>query len=247
MAKEGALQFFPTDLATDLDPLGMEERGMYWTYVRQAWPYGGPMPIDEVEAVIEKPWLSTTPLFQRRFTVVDGLVTLTWLEERRAKNRAFSELQAEKGRKGGRPVKGKKLRVSRGITKQKPKQSPRDGNGIGNGNGSEDGKGKVYEAMVWPSFKEWWTLYDKSRDKADCEAEWNKLDQATRELAYRHTEGYVQTQPDKLYRKDPIRYLKKKGWNDELIAPSTNPKTQSDEQRKRELAAEALRRFGSPV
>lgn len=126
--------FFPTDLATDLDPLSMDERGIYLTFVRHGWPYGGPMPTDEVEALIGKPWLSCSLLLQRRFVENDGHLTLPWMEEKRAEAAERSLAASIKGKLGGRPRKKKKLRKSRSLSTAKPQQSYPDGNGIGNGN-----------------------------------------------------------------------------------------------------------------
>lgn len=139
------LSFFPTDLATDLDPLSMEDRGVYLTFLRHGWSYGGPMPIDEVEALIGKPWLSTGLLLRRRFTENEGRLSLPWMEEKRHKATAFSEMQSAKGKLGGRPAKGKKPGKSRSLTKRKPDESPRVGNGYGNGNGLGIGEGKEKE------------------------------------------------------------------------------------------------------
>lgn len=244
------LSFFPTDLATDLDPLPMEDRGVYLTFMRHCWPYGGPMPIDEVEALIGKPWLSCGLLLRRRFTENDGRLSLLWMEENRAKSAAFSEMQSNKGKLGGRPSKGKKPGLSRSLTKRKPNESPRDGIGIGIGNGKGIGEGtdmeqEVHLAEVEPTFEQWWTLYAKSRDKAACQAKWRTIPHETHVAIMEHTRAYVAAQPDKLYRKDPIRYLKNEAWNDEVI-DRTKPTGPTHEQRQAEVDRLIIERYGPP-
>lgn len=225
------LSFFPTDLATDLDPLSMEDRGVYLTFLRHGWSYGGPMPIDEVEALIGKPWLSTGLLLRRRFAENDGRLSLPWMEEKRHKAAAFSEMQSAKGKLGGRPAKAKKPRLSRSLTKAKPNESPRVGNGYGNGNGlgrEEEVGMESHVAELEPTFEQWWTLYAKSRDKASCQAKWRTLPHETHVAIMEHTRAYLIAQPDKLYRKDPIRYLTKQSWTDEIVTRTTDRNTDAD-------------------
>lgn len=95
---------------------------------------------------------------------------------------------------------------------------------------------RAHEAELWPTFKDWWELYAKSRNRGDCEAIWAKLDHATHEAIYRHTEEYVIAEPDKLYRKDPIRYLQKRCWMDEIVHKKSTTKTQTHADRKQQLA-----------
>lgn len=103
---------------------------MYFTVMRHQWPTGGPIPMDEVEVLIGKPWLSTRDAFRRRFAETGGTISLVWVEEEREKRVRFSEMQSTKGKLGGRPSKRKNLRVSRSLTETKPNESPRVGKGI---------------------------------------------------------------------------------------------------------------------
>lgn len=78
-------------------------------------------------------------------------------------------------------------------------------------------------------FGDWYDLYDKKRDPKECETEWLKLTDELRLSAYAHTSSYVAATP-KQFRKDPIRYLKKQSWNDEIIdrdASTTYPSRHS--------------------
>ena len=65
-------------------------------------------------------------------------------------------------------------------------------------------------------FDAWWGTYDKKRDRPDCETAWEKLSPDEQQRALTHTGRYVEGTP-KQFRKDPIRYLKRKSWNDEII------------------------------
>ena len=106
----------------------------------------------------------------------------------------------------------------------------------------EDGSMK---AEVEPTFDQWFDLYDKRRDRAGCVERWSKLDQSTREAIMRHTRSYVAAQPDKTYRKDPIRYLSKRGWEDEIVTTKQNgqARTEDDYLAKRRAIIEANAKF----
>ena len=68
-------------------------------------------------------------------------------------------------------------------------------------------------------FQEFWDLYDKKRGRPKCEKMWNKLSLKKQKLAMEHIPKYKEAQPDKVYRKDPERYLRYEVWNDEIIKP----------------------------
>jgi len=154
---KGPLSFFPNDRAKDVDPLTMEERGMYFTVMRHQWPNGGPIPMDEVDRLIEKPWLSTRDVFRRRFVETGSCISLLWVEEEREKRALFSEQQSAKGKLGGRPAKGKKLKKTHGFTEQKPGESPRVGKGIGRV--VEQEREVVFPAWATSKFMDKWALW----------------------------------------------------------------------------------------
>ncbi|WP_051041090.1 hypothetical protein [Fibrisoma limi] len=91
----------------------------------------------------------------------------------------------------------------------------------------EEKKGKPPRIPPAPPnipFEIWWDAYGKKRDRDDCETTWAKLTDTERTQALEHTKAYTAVTP-KYFRKDPIRYLKKKSWNDEIIAYDEQPST----------------------
>lgn len=237
-----SFQFYPTDLAPHVDPLSMEERGVYLTLMRYLWS-SGPMPIDEAEALIGKPWLSCGLILRRKFIESEGTICLEWMEEQREKQATFRRLQAEKGKKGGRPkssehtsTKAKKPSLSRTLTESKPNESPRVGVGVGNGVGEGEGgnsgmglrgKDHVHEAILWPSFEDFWILYEKKGSKKLSEAEWRKISQRDKEAIMQRVPEYIRSKPDKIYRKDGERFLKNRTWEDEIIQQRRTNGTES--------------------
>ena len=74
------------------------------------------------------------------------------------------------------------------------------------------------------SFEEFWKIYDKKVDKQPCRSLFDKLPETDREEIKRHLPLYVQSTPDKTYRKDPVRYLRHRCWENEIIE-SKQPQT----------------------
>lgn len=79
---------------------------------------------------------------------------------------------------------------------------------------------------VWPSFEDFWELYDKKIDKPKCEKKWKKINQGAREKILEHLALYVRATPDRQYRKNPLKYLTSESWKDEVITPTPNGKQQ---------------------
>lgn len=78
---------------------------------------------------------------------------------------------------------------------------------------------------VWPSFLDFWQLYDKNNDLPKCLKKWEKIKQVAREKIMEHLALYVTATPDRQYRKNPLTYLTNQSWNDEIIIPNPNGTT----------------------
>lgn len=72
-------------------------------------------------------------------------------------------------------------------------------------------------------FEEWWNLYDKKSGKVNAIKQWDKLNPDNNLLStiMKHTKSYVLSR-EKVYRKDPERYLKDRIFEDEIINKSFN-------------------------
>jgi hypothetical protein len=109
----------------------------------------------------------------------------------------------------------------------------------------QEGKGteQVCEVSIWPTFDDWWTLYDKKADRKKCEAKWDRMDQPTREAIMEHTRIYV-TQgrgTDRQFRRDPSTYLNNENWNDEALTTPRNDNARPADQLPSEKYARLLR------
>lgn len=73
------------------------------------------------------------------------------------------------------------------------------------------------EVSVWPSFDDFWNVYDKKQDRPKCEKKWKDIKQGAREKIMQHLELYVRSTPDVKYRKNPLTYLNNQSWENEII------------------------------
>lgn len=87
----------------------------------------------------------------------------------------------------------------------------------------------VADIFLWPSFDNFWNIYDKKQDRPKCEKKWEKINQEAREKIMLHLEDYILSTPDKQYRKNPLTYLNSESWENEIITPNTNGKFTREE------------------
>lgn len=67
------------------------------------------------------------------------------------------------------------------------------------------------------SFEDFWNLYDKKVDRKKCIQKWRRIKESDRELIMSHLPEYIESTPDKQYRKNPQTYLNGECWHDEVI------------------------------
>ena len=114
-----------------------------------------------------------------------------------------------------------------------------------------DGKNPLRETEMFTTedlFNQWWNEYDKKVGKDACIKAWARMSQIDKEKCLIATPAYVQATPDKAFRKDPLTYLHRKGWEDEIIIkPMFNQPTKAErqdyerEQRERDIVARMAR------
>ena len=88
------------------------------------------------------------------------------------------------------------------------------------------------------SFERAWDLYQKKVGlKEKLRAKWNKLSLKDRKAAIEHIPLYVQSTPDKTYRKHFQTYLNQRSWEDEIIMH--NDRQLTKQQAMRDIARKA--------
>lgn len=78
-------------------------------------------------------------------------------------------------------------------------------------------------------FDDFWNLYDKKiGDKTKIEKKYKLISDTDRILIKEHLPKYIESQPQKQYRKNPETYLNNKSWNDEIIIKTLNKSNGND-------------------
>jgi hypothetical protein len=177
-------------------------------------------------------WTAVQPKFIHGPT--EGTLVNERLCEVLAQRDAFRKRQSEKGKASAAS------RLS-GLTEPEPRSNPGSTTvePLGDGDRVEvvdrvevedlevvedtSKRARTFEPEVWPTFNDWWGVYDKKVDREKCERKWHKLSQAEKEKAYRHTEAYVPATPDVQFRRNPATYLNNKNWEDEQLTIPRQP------------------------
>lgn len=75
---------------------------------------------------------------------------------------------------------------------------------------------KELKELKKKEFDSFWDIYDKKTGKDKCFKKWLRLKDSDVELIFSNIEKYIESTPDKKYRKDPLTYLNGQHWNDEI-------------------------------
>lgn len=213
-----------------------EVKGVYLELLLYQWDNGFiPEDMEELKLIVPevgKVWETIKCKFEK---IAPGKLQNKKNEE----VREYFSKQKDNGRKGGRP-KGKKENPN-----NNPNGIPNNNlhNDIDTDNDSdlksEDAfmgvQGEIpksphlkivthpqeAEVMIYPTFSDFWEMYDKDVGATACKLIWVNLLQHEKEKIMDYLPGYKIATPDKKYRKNPETFLINKSWNDEVIKQST--------------------------
>jgi hypothetical protein len=84
---------------------------------------------------------------------------------------------------------------------------------------------------VYPDFNDFWELYDlKKGSKEKLKKKWDNLNQETKEEIMVYIPKYINSQPDKQFRKHPGTFLNNESWKDEIIIKTEKNEKQHQQQ-----------------
>lgn len=236
------MKYDPDIIALDVEGMTLEEEGAYSRCVRHLWRHGA-----LAEARLSRLCGAAWPAVKASMEEREGLWSLGWLEEARGAAKAWVQQRSEAGKASA---------ATRNDRSTNPQREPNDRSTVvlspslshssSGSSSTQEGKERAHEPEVEPTFKQWFDLYDKRKALGECQAKWRTIDQGTREAIMAHTARLVATTP-KEYRKDPIRYLTKRGWEDEIIqrtSTTTNGQaTEDSREQRRRMVIEANAKF----
>lgn len=202
MSKDPAFPFYAQDFLTGVMHLTMEERGIYITLLSYQWEHKS-IPKKRLGFIVGLTWENLCNELKVKFIDKGETIINHRLEEERLKRENFKKKQSDNGKKGGRGNKSKKPNKSQ----KKPLEDESDKEGE-----------EVNEVEIYPSFTDFWDLYDKKIGKKEnVKKKWEKLPQKTKETIIEYIPFYINSQPDKKYRKNPETFLNNEAWKDEII------------------------------
>ena len=236
------MKYDPDIIALDVEGMTLEEEGAYSRCVRHLWRHGA-----LAEARLSRLCGAAWPAVKASMEEREGLWSFGWLEDARGAAKAWVQQRSEAGKASA---------ATRNDRSTNPQREPNDRSTVvlspslshssSGSSSTQEGKERAHEPEVEPTFKQWFDLYDKRKALGECQAKWRTIDQGTREAIMAHTARLVATTP-KEYRKDPIRYLTKRGWEDEIIqrtSTATNGQaTEDSREQRRRMVVEANAKF----
>ena len=84
---------------------------------------------------------------------------------------------------------------------------------------------------IYPDFNDFWELYDlKKGSKQKLKKKWDSLKQETKEEIMAYIPKYINSQPDKQFRKHPGTFLNNESWKDEIIIKTEKNEKQHQQQ-----------------
>lgn len=78
-----------------------------------------------------------------------------------------------------------------------------------------EGSKKNKEILLESEFDRFWELFQKKEDRKKCFVKWKNLKIKDKELIFKTISAYVQSTPDKQYRKNPLTWLNGECWNND--------------------------------
>ena len=72
------------------------------------------------------------------------------------------------------------------------------------------------KSSIDEEFVFFWNTYDKKKDNKKCKTKWKNLSKSDKGIILNTVKEYVNANPDKKYRKNPLSYLNGECWNDEI-------------------------------
>jgi len=194
--------------------LGMEGYGIYWYLIEQLANAGGKLPLELIPVLAMQ--MHCTDVKVNGVLMNFDLFTIEsnefWSE--RLQNHLELRLKlSESGKTGANNRWGNREAIGEGNAKESK------------GKEIKENKNKINLSVYNIDFEEWWFKYDKKTGKEKALSKWNLLNKQEKDLALSIVENYVNSTPDKKFRKDPSTYLHNKSFNDEII---TRNNTSSD-------------------
>jgi hypothetical protein len=198
-----------------------EEKGVYLDLCSMYWSRLGDLPYKlAVQKVCGGNATALDSLYDENIIdIQDGAICIHFLNEQLLEFENTSTQNSENARKGWEKRRKDKPNAS-ALNPQSNRNAIREEK-IREDKTKED---EIKEKKVIELFNRFWLLYDKNVNKDKCFKKFSTLKAEEMETLFIHVPAYVNSTPDKQYRKAPLVYLNNKSFNDEII--TNNGKTE---------------------
>ena len=210
MAKDPAFLFYPGDYLRDTQNLSSNSQVVYDRIMcehmrnicitqQQLKFFTKRLSPDDVEELMHV------------LTKVSGGFQISWVAESINKRKAYSESRRTNR---SRKVKEDMIIISETYDNHMENENENENENINEG--ANDNESENCEVLIFPTFDDFWNLYDKKVDRTKCERKWSKVKQFDKEALIHYLPEYVRLTPDKTYRKNPITFLNNRSWENDL-------------------------------
>jgi hypothetical protein len=210
MAKDPAFLFYSSDFLTGVSDLTMDERGQYITLLCLHHQKGR---LSRKAIKIATP-NATADVLAKFSQDESGLFFNKRLEDEQKKRAEHSKKQADRAKKGWEKRRSPSYATADATAL--PLENENESVNRIKDKGEKEEKAKI---ELWPSFEDFWDLYDKKIGRPKAESKWDKLKQKTKEEIMSYLPAYVSAteRDNKKYRKNPTTFLNNQSWKDEII------------------------------
>lgn len=211
MSKDPALLLYTADCLTHMADLTLEERGQYITMACLQHQKGPLSPKLLLLQLGKKPSQDVL----QKFTVNNnGDCFLEWVEVERNRRKSHSNKQRQnvmkRWNKETKPIPNKYDGITTVIPLETDTVTVTD-------------TVTKTKTEIYPGFEDFWTLYDKKKgSKKIIQAKWNRQPYKIKLKIMEYLPAYIESTPDKIYRKNPETFFNQEGWKDEIIHKTNN-------------------------
>lgn len=202
MSKDPAFLMYSNDFLSGMADLTMEERGQYITMILLQHQKGA---LSTKLIRIQFGGMPSADVLAKFLIDSDGNYYNKRLDAEKTKRKAHSEKQ--------------RANVMKRWNKENiPNKYHGNTTVIPLENENENENVNKIKVEIYPTFEDFWDLYDKKTgNKETIKKKFKKLPQKTKELIIDYLPQYIESTPDKTYRKNPQTFLNNKSWEDEII------------------------------
>lgn len=231
-------QFEPAEwLAGDIMFCSLSAKGLFTDIMTLYWQRDCKLTLEQAQKRFNYENEFNELISEEIIKIKDGFIVIEFLDNQMIKAIEKSSVNSINGAKGGRPKKQteteKKPNALISVIENESEKKPIREDKIKEDNIIEYNNNIISKESAFEIF---WDTYSKKVEKTPCETKFLKLTKKDIENILLVVKDYVISTPDVKYRKNPLTWLNKKCWEDEIASENKSTKLTfeqiKEEQRK---------------